>query len=89
MTDEAKIDITEIDFNLWRRHPVTELLHRYLRDYHEMILKDTMARWEGGSLNLTDEHERRWRAVVSREIADLEYEAIRTFYEGEQEIATE
>lgn len=82
-------DLTETDYNMWRHHPVTMAYLDFLRDYREMLLKDTMSLWEGGTLKLADEQERRGRVLACSEMAELPFEAIRQFYEGEKESETE
>ena len=84
MTTTPLGDIRETDFQLWRHHPVTALFLQYLRDYREVLRREALDRWEAGALNLVDQQEMRGRVMTCAEMADLPFEAIRSFYEGEK-----
>lgn len=80
----TKVPFSEQDFQLWRHHPVSEVFLQYLRDYAGVLEREMMDRWKSGAVRLIDEQEARGRVVACIEVADLPYESIREFYEGEK-----
>lgn len=87
MTDvhaPVKLAISETDYNTWKHHPVTQVLHRYLLDYAGELRRGLVERWEAGTLILSDEKEFRGRVLTCSELAELSFESIRVFYEGEK-----
>ena len=89
MTDCIDIaDIAPQQYAEWRNHPVKLFMFQYMRDVAEAIEMKMMADWRSGSAKLSDETEARGRAILLREIPDLKFESIQTFYgvEPEEEI---
>lgn len=86
MTSEAPrpIGISESDYQLWRHHPVSKVFLQYIQDYRDTLKREAVDRWESGALKLVDEQEMRGRVLVCSEMADLSFESIRSFYEGEK-----
>ncbi len=74
-------DVTEQDFNLWRHHPVTALVLRYLADYREALIVDHVAAWQAGNLDPTRDAEIRGRVISCAELAELKLDAIAQFYD--------
>ena len=74
----AKLRLTKDELEAWRVHPVTEIVHRYLRDYAAIIRDD----WRDG-VSWTDEA--RWEVECYEAIAETDYETIETFYEEQDE----
>ena len=72
--------ITERDFQLWKHNPVTKMMMKFLGDSRGVMVGKLINQWEAGALKLTDEQEGRGRALALREIKDLEFEHIATFY---------
>ena len=69
--------LTKDDLEAWRAHPVTEVVHRYLRDYADAIRDD----WREGE-NWTDEA--RFRVQNLEDLAELDLESIETFYDARE-----
>lgn len=73
--------ITESDYQSWRHHPVTKLLLQYIGDFRAALIADAMGQWESGALVLATEQEARARIVILRELGELPWSAIESFYE--------
>ncbi|ACI52209.1 conserved hypothetical protein [Gluconacetobacter diazotrophicus PA1 5] len=56
----------------------------FLGDYRDEIEQQMLAQWRAGTVTLAQEHEARGRAAVAGEIADLQWDAIKNFYEGSE-----
>lgn len=67
-------------FALWRRHPVTDLVLRFLADHAEASKRDMLDAWMNGALKLQDEQVLRGRVMLVGELADLSLVSIKTFY---------
>ena len=70
--------LTKDDLEAWRAHPVTEIVHRYLRDYAQWM----RAQWAEGE-NWTEEA--KFQVQSFEELADIELSDIETFYSKEDE----
>ena len=73
--------LTKDDLQAWRAHPVTEVVHQYLKDYAQWM----RAQWADGE-NWTVEA--KLQVINFEEMADINLEAIESFYdmgEGEHE----
>lgn len=84
----TRIDIADIaaqQYAEWRNHPVTMFMFQYMRDVAEAIEMKMLADWRSGAAKLSDETEARGRAILLREIPDLKFESIQTFYGIETE----
>lgn len=88
-------DLNEGDFAQWKHHPVTKVLHQYLRDYHDAVKR---AGWDYVTISRTANtppmsveylSEAAGRAKVALEIADLDYNIIVAFYQPEEENGTQ
>lgn len=77
--------IVESDYQAWRHHPVTRLLLQYIADYRDVLVRETITRWEGGGLVLADEHEMRARVMILKELGELPWSAIQEFYQMEND----
>ena len=66
--------LSKDDFEAWRAHPVTELLHRYLADYEERIRQE----WAQG-LQWTDEA--KFRVQNLSDLRNTTLSDIEKFYE--------
>lgn len=78
------LEIAEADYKLWRHHPVTKVWLQYIVDYSGVLEREAIARWKSGVLKLTEEQEMRGRVMACLEMADLSFESIRSFYDGEK-----
>lgn len=78
------LGVTESDYQLWRHHPITKIYLQFIADFGATLEREAMERWRVGSLKLVDEQEIRGRVVACTEMAELSFESIRSFYEGEK-----
>jgi hypothetical protein len=78
------LEIDEQDYQLWRHHPVSKVVLQYIDDYRMRLREEALARWESGALQLIDDREMRGRVLACSDIVDLQFESIRSFYEGEK-----
>lgn len=88
----ARIDIADIaaqQYAEWRNHPVTMFIYQYMRDMTEAIELKMLADWRSGAAKLSDETEARGRCGALREIPELKWESIQTFYGIEPEEESE
>lgn len=70
--------LTKDDLEAWRVHPVTEVVHRYLRDYAQWMREQ----WAEGE-NWTTEA--KVQVQNFEDLADLDLDSIETFYEERHE----
>lgn len=84
--DQRLLGITKADWQAFRHHPAHKLLQAYLTDYQQALQREA---WEylqqAGSLDNTLLTKIATRAVVAQELAELEFEAIESFYGVEKE----
>ena len=66
--------LTKDDLEAWRVHPVTEVVHQYLRDFAAHV----RGQWAQGE-NWTDEA--RFQVQNLEDLASLDLESIEGFYE--------
>jgi hypothetical protein len=77
--------IREAEFQLWKHHPVTKVVMKYLDDYRGAMTRQIVQAWEAGALKLTDDLEGRGRSVMLREVTSMDFDVLATFYGVEQE----
>jgi len=82
---ESPVSFAAEDYALWRHHPVTKVFLQYVNDFALVLEREAIDRWRAGSLRLIDEQEMRGRVVTLRELAELPFEAISMFYDGEKQ----
>ncbi len=73
----ARPRLTKDELEAWRAHPVTEIVHLYLRDYAQYIREQ----WAEGQ-NWTDEA--RFQVQNLEDLAELDLDSIETFYAREE-----
>lgn len=86
--------ITEADYQVWRHHPVTKVLYRYLRDYQAALQDKALAHLleDSDSSHTLDPKyvgEIAGRIKAVREIPELPFEAILNFYQKDEVNDTE
>lgn len=79
--------MTNPDWAEFRRHPATQVLHQYLRQYQEALKEEAWAVLQAGSQDHKYLAELAVRAKMAGEIADLELSSILAFYGIEEERA--
>lgn len=62
---------------------MTKEVLKFLNDYRESLLKETLDRFEKGTLICNDEREIRGRVLTLKEIDGLEFESMEQFYGSE------
>ena len=72
-------ELTPQQFQLWRHHPVSQAVLRFLADWARELRRDVLERWESGT-GLADEHEARGRVLMLREVGELDIGVMREFY---------
>ena len=86
MTEQSALNqISAEDYAMWRHHPVSKIVIQYITDFAAVLEREALDRWRSGSLRFTDEQEMRGRVLTCKELAELPFEAIKAFYEGEKE----
>lgn len=73
-------DIDQLDYASWKHHPVSETFRQYLADFRDMLIKETVAQWRSGKIQLSTEQQLLGRIQVIDEILDLEFSHIEEFY---------
>ncbi len=74
----ARPRLTKDELEAWRANPVTEIVHRYLRDFASHIREQ----WGQGE-NWTDEA--RFQVQNLEDLANLDLDSIDGFYEMKEE----
>lgn len=78
--------ITAEDFASWRHNPVSKVVRKFLEDYADAIGKEALSRFiDGGSLTESAQQEMRGRLLAARELAELSFESLASFYQEEKE----
>jgi len=74
-------ELSPEQWNLWRHHPITELLlTRYLPDFRRGLERQTINGWMAGLLSLANEQEARGYLLTAHMIENLSLEHLRVFY---------
>jgi len=84
-------DLTEQEYQLWKRHPISQLMFQFLRDKAVDYREGAFGRWEAGIANLNDKSmdEARVRMIFCNEMNALTLSDIKTFYQQQGIIANE
>jgi len=76
-------ELTEPAFQVWKHHPVTKAVRRYLEDYRVQLLEDHLSRWANHQeFKDGTEEAIRARATAVAEFLNLSHEDISRFYGG-------
>ncbi|MEJ0093815.1 MAG: hypothetical protein WDN46_10330 [Methylocella sp.] len=82
--------ITAEDFQQWKHNPVSKVVLAYFADYADALTHDTVTVFlQGGALVEPSQLERRGRILAAKDASELEFESLRSFYEGEESSAAE
>ena len=73
-------ELSQLEFNQWRQHPVTRLFHQFLADYQEALQVKLLASWRAGKLVLSTEGEARGRILACEEMRETHLDHVRHFY---------
>ena len=77
--------VTEADYLTWKHHPVTKLLHQFLRDYQRVLQREGWASLHSGKVDQELLLELVGRSKAVLEIETLPFGAIETFYSRSEE----
>jgi hypothetical protein len=74
--------ISAQDFHLWKHHPVTQLLHKFLTDKKAFVQTSVTDQFLAGTLRLGDDNAQclRGQMIEMQELIDLPFEALVNFY---------
>ena len=73
-------DLQDQDFQGWRRHPVSQVVLRFLADRSADLQAQTLFRWLSGQTTLQQEEELRGRVLALNEVLALEWKQLQQFY---------
>ena len=79
----AVLGLSAAEFQMWRHHPVSKVILRFLERYRRASQELLLRGWQTGSLRLVDEQEARGRWLAIEDILNLEWESIRAFYDAD------
>ena len=68
------MNLSKEELEAWKAHPVTEIIHKYLRDFARSIRES----WSQGD-NWTEEA--KYCVQAYEDLADIDLESIKSFYE--------
>jgi len=83
--------MSEVEFNLWKRHPATVTVHKFMKEYESTLTEVQQARINESErkIDLHIEYETRGRVAMLQEIGpDLTFESLLSFY-GNKDPANE
>jgi hypothetical protein len=73
--------ITEVDYQNWKRHPVSQFFLQHLSDRRDNLLSEMQKAWlAGGDAFENMQAEARGRALCLDEIATMPFAAFKEFY---------
>lgn len=77
--------LSPLEWDLWRHHPVSEVLLHYLEDFRLALLQELQQRFLTGSASLALEQEVRGRALALEEACGLDLSTVQEFYRQPEE----
>ncbi len=81
---EVMKDMSEQDYQAWKRHPVSQILFEFLVDKSVDYRTGVLQRWEQNAITLTEENEFKFRIQTLRELCELTLSDIKAFYESKE-----
>jgi len=85
--NDQELEVAQDQYNMWKRHPVTELFRKFLRNYAAELERAHIGRWHSGKMDDDMEAEQRGRVAACMEMAELEFDHIVNFYNIEGEVS--
>lgn len=86
MSDEEYIPrVSRDQFNLWRNHPVTRTVFKFLSSYRDQVRREHLERWEQGELEPQLENRALGVILFTESFLELTYDAIEAAYGDERE----
>lgn len=90
MSEDSVLGIAEVDYQTWKRHPVTKFFLQHLKDRRENLLAEMQKAWLAGGEAFEDmQAEARGRALCLDEIASMPFNSFKEFYANEEELNAE
>jgi hypothetical protein len=80
MSLEILKELSETDYQSWKRHPISQVFFEFLMDKSKDYVEGVMERWRAGNLTLAEDHEFRHRIAICMELRDLKIEDIKNHY---------
>lgn len=78
---ELLAELTPQQFQLWLRHPVTELLlQRYFPDFRHTLERMVLNSWEAGTVTLAAENHYKGLILAAATMSDITLDAVRHAY---------
>jgi hypothetical protein len=75
---------------MWKHHPVTVALRRYLSDVRDLLMREHTTRWATRSeLSPAEEEDRRALCAVIEDVKNVEFRDIFDFYKVPEEFEAE
>lgn len=84
MPPHPSTQITEQDYLGWKHNPVSKVVLQYLADYRQALLRTVLERFEAGTLLEKEEQEIRGRCLTLKELTELPYASIESFYREDE-----
>lgn len=81
MSMETLKELSEADYQLWKRHPISKILFQFLEDRGSNWTEVAMAQWLNGSMQLAQDQEFRHKIQMCKELIDLRVDDIKGFYQ--------
>jgi hypothetical protein len=79
----ALLDVSEQDYQLWRRHPVSVQIFLWLADYRDAFLRDAIRAFMAGDMDRLMLNEHRGRALMCSEMVALQWGDVIRWYYGD------
>lgn len=80
MNIELLKELTEAEYQLWKRQPISQILFAFLKERSDDWMEGAMDRWLVGKMELALDQEFRHKIQTCRELIDLKVDDIKTFY---------
>jgi hypothetical protein len=77
------LDLSEQDYQLWLRHPVSVQIFLWLADYRDALLREAIRMFMAGDMESLMLNEHRGRAAMCSELAVLQYGDVLRWYFGD------
>lgn len=81
MSMEILKELTETDYQLWKRHPISKILFQFLEDQGANLTEVAMDNWLNGTMQLALDQELRHKIQFCKELIDLRVDDIKGFYQ--------
>ena len=80
MSEQLLKELEESDFQSWKRHPISQLLFKFMADRAEDWMETAINKWQAGTMTLAEDHEFRHKIMMCQELNNLRLDDIKNFY---------